>query len=309
MAISDVVVVSYNSSGYLRRTVEPLVGLPDVQVIVVDNASSDGTLDTVSDLPLIAIRRRENGGFAVGCNEGWRAGAAPYVLFLNPDAAIDEGALRTLIAALADDSSLGAVAPRIEHPDGSLAWSQRRFPRLGSTYARALFLHRVFPRASWSDELVRDEAAYDHAGSPEWVSGACLLVRRTVLEQLRGWDEGFFLYCEDIDLCRRLRDSGYGIRYEPAAVAVHQEGASAPRTATIPVLAASRVRYANKYRSRLYAALVRLGVAFGALTHVVVSRGGLVDRKAHAHALLIVLSPALDARAPNSVSREPSPLG
>jgi len=291
MALVDAVVVSFNSRDHLRDSVAQLAHSEDVHVIVVDNASTDGSLDTVSDVRLTSIRRTENSGFAAGCNEGWRAGGAPLVLFLNPDASISVDALGALAARLEEDPSLGAVAPRIEHPDGSLAWSQRRFPRLRSTYAQAAFLHRLFPRARWSDEMVRDEAEYDRARSPEWVSGACVLVRRSVLEELGGWDEGFFLYCEDIDLCRRLRDAGHEIRYEPTALAVHREGASGPRAMTLPVLAASRVRYAKKHRSRPYAALERLGIALGELTHVVVSRGGLADRKAHARALLVTLSP------------------
>lgn len=291
MALVDVVVVSFNSRAHLRDCVAPLAGVADVRVIVVDNASTDGTLETVVDLPVTTIGREENAGFAAGCNAGWRTGEAPYVLFLNPDASFAETSLRLLVSRLEENPSLGAAAPRIEHPDGSLAWSQRRFPRLRSTFAQALFLHRVFPKEPWSDEMIRDRAAYDRQGSPDWVSGACLLVRRSALEELAGWDDGFFLYCEDIDLCRRLRNSGYGIRYEPTALAVHYEGASAPRATTLPVLAASRVRYAKKHRARPYAALERMGIALGALTHVIVSRGGLADRAAHGRALLAALAP------------------
>lgn len=292
MALVDVVVVSYNSRGQLRRCVAPLAALDDVEVIVADNASSDGSLDAIADLPVRALALGRNGGFASGCNAGWRAGAAPFVLLLNPDAALDEQSLRRLVAALEDDPSLGAVAPRIVHADGSLDWSQRRFPRLRSTYAQALFLHRLFPEAEWTDELIRDEAAYAAPGSPDWVSGACILLRRDALERLAGLDDGFFLYCEDIDLCRRLRDAGYGIRFEPDAVAVHEGGQSAPRPLLLPILAASRVRYARLHRSAAYAQLERLGVALGALTHAVVSRGGGAVRAGHARSLRAALRPS-----------------
>jgi len=291
MALVDVVVVSYNSRSHLRTCVALLAGLPDVHVIVVDNASSDGSLDTVSDLPLTAIPRGENSGFAAGCNAGWRAGEAPYVLFLNPDASLDEQSLRTLVTNLEQAPALGAAAPRIEHPDGSLAWSQRRFPRLRATYARALFLHRIFPHSAWSDEVIRDSAAYEAPTSPEWLSGACLLVRRSALEAIGGWDDAFFLYGEDIDLCRRLRQSGYDLRFEPAARAVHIEGSSAPRSETLPLLAASRIRYDRKHRGRLVAAVNRVGIALGALTHMVVSRGGRATRAGHARAFRVAVLP------------------
>jgi GT2 family glycosyltransferase len=289
--LADVVIVSYNSSAHLRDSVEPLAYLDGVHVVVVDNASTDGSLETVADLPVTAISRVDNAGFAAGCNVGSAAGEAPAVLFLNPDATIGEESLRTLTAALADDDSLGAVAPRIEHADGSIAWSQRRFPRLRSTYARAFFLHRLFPRAPWADELVRDRAAYERPGAPEWVSGACVLVRRSALEEIGGWDAGFFLYSEDTDLCKRLRDRGHRVRFEPGARVVHVEGASAARAATLPLLARSRVRYARKHHSRPYALLGRIGVALDSLTHMVVSRRGFSDRVAHGRALVAALSP------------------
>ncbi len=289
MAVVSVVVVSYNSRDHLRTCVAHLVELPSVEVIVVDNDSTDGTLDTVTDLPLTVIRRAENGGFAAGCNDGWRAARSPYALFLNPDASIDEGSLDALVAALGDPS-IGAVAPRIERPDGSLAWSQRRFPRLRSTFARALFLHRLFPRATWSDEIIRDERAYRVPGSPEWLSGACLLVRGSALEEIGGWDDGFFLYGEDIDLCRRLRNSGYDLRYEPSAVARHTEGASASAYETLPLLATSRVRYGYKHRRRLAAVLEQFGVGLEAVTHLFAARGGRASRAGHLKALRAALS-------------------
>ena len=290
MAHVDVVVVSYNSRQHLRGCLEPLARLADVYVVVVDNASTDGSVNTLDGLPVTILARSQNGGFAVGCNAGWRAGSAPHVLFLNPDATIDESSLRRLIAVLEELPTAGAVAPRIEHPDGSVAHSLRRFPRPTSTLAQALFLHRLFPRAAWADELVRDPAAYAHAWSPDWVSGACLLVRRAALERLEGWDEGFFLYGEDVDLCARLREAGFGLRFEPGARAVHEEGASTPRAATYPLLAAARLRYARKHFSRPARAVDRVAVALGALTHLVVGKSGLTARRGHARALLIALT-------------------
>lgn len=279
------VVVSYNSRDELRACVEPLAGLPGVHVVVVDSASADGTLDVVADLPVERVGLEENLGFAHGCNVGWRRGKADSVLFLNPDARIGRDALERLTAVVDAEERIGIVGPRIVDEHGAVDFSQRRFPRPLSTFAQALFLHRVFPSAHWSDELVRDADAYERAGSPDWISGACMLVRRTVLERLGGLDEGFFLYCEDIDLCKRARDAGYDVRFEPAAAALHIGGASAPRASLLPTLAASRIRYARKHRSVLVAALERLGIALGALTHIVVARGGAATRAGHARSL------------------------
>ena len=289
MADVDVVVVSYNSRDRLRRCIEPLTGIPRINVIVVDNDSPDRSLETIADLPVTALQLNSNGGFAVGCNSGWRAGGAPGVLFLNPDACIYPDSVRALAQVLRTEELVGVVGPRIEHDDGSLAYSQRRFPRLASIYGRALLLHRLLPRASWTSEVVADPALYAHPASPDWVSGACILVRRQLLERLGGLDEGFFLYCEDKDLCRRVRDLGYEVRFDPRAVAVHEGGASAPRPALLPILAESRIRYARKHRGVLAAQLERVGVGLLALTRSVISPGGRRARAGHLAAFKTIL--------------------
>jgi GT2 family glycosyltransferase len=284
-ATVDVVVVSYNSRDRLRRCVEPLSRLAGVHVTVVDNASSDGSLDAVHDLPVTTIQLAANGGFAHGVNAGTRAGNSRYVLLLNPDARIDGASIDVLVRTIEESPTFGAVAPRIHDSDGVLDYSQRRFPQLRATFARAFFLHRLFPLATWTDELVRDETAYANRGYPDWVSGACVLVRRDALTNLGGLDEGYFMYAEDIDLCKQLRTSGYQVVFEPEARVEHEGGASEPRTNLLPVLAASRLRYADKHRSRLGALVERVGIALEAMTHVLVSRGGLAARAGHVRAL------------------------
>lgn len=271
--------------------VEPLTAVPGVSVTVVDNASDDGTIDVLHEAPVRVLALEENRGFAAGTNAGWRLGSAPYVLLLNPDARMDSESLARLVDVLEREPSVGAVAPLIHGGDGSIDFSQRRFPRARSTLATAVFLQRLLPEASWTDEVIRNRAAYDRLGSPDWVSGACMLVRRPLLEQLGGLDERFFLYCEDMDLCRRIRLVGYDVRFEPTARAVHEGGASAPRGNLFPVLARSRIRYARKHRSRIAGLLERVGIALGSATHVVVCRGGWRPRMGHARSLLVALSP------------------
>ncbi len=184
MTCVDVVVVAYQSRDRLRDCVLPLVGLDGVRVIVADNASPDRGIETLADLDVTCLRLPRNGGFSYGCNAGWTAGAGTYVLFLNPDATLDAASLQALVAVLDADERVGAVAPQILDGDGHREPSLRRYPRLRSTYAQALFLHRVFRRAAWTDELVQDAAAYERPGSAEWVSGACMLLRRSALVEL-----------------------------------------------------------------------------------------------------------------------------
>lgn len=295
MAIVDVVIVSYNSRGRLRACAEPLSRDPATHVIVVDNASTDGSLEEVSDLPVETIPQTGNRGFSHGVNAGWRRGRSPYVLLLNPDARLDPPALEMLVRVLESEPGAAIAAPRILNEDGSLDHSQRRFPKLRSTYAQALFLHRLMPGAAWTDEVVRDPRAYAVRGRPEWASGACLLVRRSTLEALDGLDERFFLYCEDKDLARRACALGQHVAYEPAAIAVHAGGASTPGGGLQSVLAASRIAYARKHRGAVAARLERVGIGLGALSHMAVPFGGVGRRRSHAAALGVALRSAPNA--------------
>ena len=127
------------------------------------------------------------------------------------------GDVRVLAAGLEGDRSRAAVAPRILAPTGETEWSMFREPRLASSFGEALFLHHVFRDAQWVTEQVR--AGYDRSSAPEALIGAALLVRRSTFERVGGFDEAFFLYCEDIDLCTRLRRAGFTLLYEPAAAA------------------------------------------------------------------------------------------
>jgi GT2 family glycosyltransferase len=267
----DAVIVAYNSAGTLRGCVEHLLRCERAAVTVVDNASPDDSIDTVIDLPVQIVRADRNGGFAAGCNLGIAAGSAPYVLLLNPDARIGRSDLNGLVDVLDHEREVGLAAPRILEEDGSLAFSQRRFPMLRSTFAQALFLHRLWPYASWTDELIRDADAYERPGSPDWVSGACMLIRREALDAVDGLDEDFFLYCEDIDLCARLRAAGWSVRFEPSASAHHRGGASRAREELFPVYARNRVLYARKHSRRVTVPLQAFGVALGHATHAVTS--------------------------------------
>ena len=266
----DVVIVAYNSRDRLRDCVAPLLELEWVRTIVVDNASPDRSGEAVADLPLTLVRAAENRGFGAGCNLGWRAGAAPSVLFLNPDAAISGEALRALADELAADARTAVVGPRIVDEDGVLDYSIRRFPQLRSTFAQAVFVHRLARGADWADEVVRDPKRYEANGDADWLSGACLLVRRELLELLDGFDERFFMYC---------------------ATAEHEGGQSAPRSSLLPVLARSRVLYADRHRRRVAAAAERLGVALGGVAHAAVGKGGRATRAGHLAAAATALRP------------------
>jgi GT2 family glycosyltransferase len=277
----DVVVVAYNSRGLLRGCVDPLVSVPWLRVIVVDNASPDDSVAAVAGLPVETIRAPRNGGFAYGCNLGIKAGGAEFVLLLNPDASIQPEDVETMVAALRADSALGSVGPRTVGDGDHLHLTQRRFPRLRSTYAQSLGLHRIVRRADWAADVVTDPAAYTRPANPDWLSGGCVLIRRATLDEVGLLDEAFFLYSEETDLFRRMRDRGWLARYEPGAVAYHQGQASAPRNATAPIMARSRVRSARKHHGTLVGLAEAVGVAIDSLARAVASAHRPTLRKAH----------------------------
>jgi GT2 family glycosyltransferase len=255
----DVVVVAYRSGACLRKCVEPLAGRPGVAVFVVDNQCPDGSPALVADLPLTTVALGRNAGFGAGCNAGVRIGSAPAVLFLNPDAQIDPSAALALASRLEFDPSLGAVGPRIVGEDGSTHLSVRRLPRLRSAFGEALFLHHLLPRAQWATEFVRSPGAEAPA---EWLSGAVLCVRRSSFEAVGGFDERFFLYSEDTDICARLRQAGFGIAYEPAVTAMHVGGGSARAAGQEEMKLTARLLYARLHESHSRYAAFRVAYAF-----------------------------------------------
>ena len=291
----DVVVVSYRSGKELRACVEPLAAAEGIHVTVVDNASGDGSLDAVAGLDVRTIALPDNRGFAAGCNAGWRAGSSPYVLFLNPDARIDAGGRRDARRSARARARRGASPRR-----GSSTTTGRSTSRSGASRRCARPTRTrssctdCSARADWASELVRDPADYERPGSPEWASGACLLVRRAVLEELGGWDEGFFMYCEDKDLCRRARDAGLrralrAARRSSTTRAARRLRARQPRARARGEPGAVRAQAPRPRRRRARAGRHR---AHGAHAHRRSPRGGRAARAGHAAALRAALRPA-----------------
>ena len=282
MSLVDVVVISFNSRAKLRSCVAPLAGADSLNVVVVDNASHDDTLATIAAMPITTIPLTENVGFGAGCNVGWRSTSSPYVLFLNPDARMSKEAVLALARRADERPEAAAFGPRLVTPSGDLDYSLRRFPRLRSTYGRALFLQRLLPRAVWVDEVIRDPRAYAEPHAVEWITGACLLVRRAALEEVGGFDERFFMYCEDKDLCARLWKAGYSVQYEPSIVCEHEGGAGseASRGARRTMLTRSRMLYASTHSGRATVILEALGLALEAAVRLITGPGGLRGRRA-----------------------------
>jgi GT2 family glycosyltransferase len=197
------------------------------ETVVVDNASGDASIERARAHPSRPriIANRVNVGFGTACNQGARASAADWLFFVNPDARLRRGATEALLRTLSGDSGLAAVGPSITDPSsGYRALSAGHEPSGRSAIGHFLLLGRVpgLARLFPPMQLPPTREPRD----VEWLSGAALLVRREAFERVNGFDEGMFLYMEDVDLCRRLRKDGWRLRYAPSASVDHVMGGS-----------------------------------------------------------------------------------
>jgi GT2 family glycosyltransferase len=228
------VIVNYNAGQELRAALrsiaQEMAGRP-WEAVVVDNVSTDGSSDYAWEFAPQArvLRNTVNVGFGRGINQGVAATSAPLILIMNPDCRLESGAIESMRAELEARQQFAIAGPRVLDPDGSEQGSARGDPdMLTGLFGRTGPLRLLLPSAAASRRNVVGRG--HESATVDWVSGACMLVRRTAFDEVGGFDARYFLYWEDADLCRRLRARGYEIRYVPAATAVHQVGQSS-RTA------------------------------------------------------------------------------
>jgi exopolysaccharide biosynthesis polyprenyl glycosylphosphotransferase len=225
----SIVVVTHESAGDIRECLDSLAEVlheVDAEVIVVDNASTDGTADIVSAAhpEVRLIRKRARHGFSINCNIGAAAASGRHVMLLNPDTETRPGALRALVDYLDRHPEVGAVGPRLVFPDGSLQASARRFPELASTIVRRTPLRTVMRSSEAERRHLLLDAHDERVRDADWLLGAAIAVRGEAFRRLGGFDDGYRLYCEDIDLCWRLHEDGWAVRYLPSAVIQHDLG-------------------------------------------------------------------------------------
>jgi len=236
MADLAAVVVNYNAGEHLLRCISSLhasAGDASLDVVIVDNASRDGSAAAaVAAYPSVRLLENPvNRGFAAAANRGIRETDAPHVLLLNPDAEITGGTLASLLKVVADRPGAGVVGVLVLNSDGSLQPSARRVPGIGEGLAHA-FLGQVRPDNRFTRAYTMADWDRRSEREVDWVSGSAMLLRRKALEQVGLFDEGYFMYVEDVDLCTRMRAAGWTVLFSPELEAVHQIGvssASAPR--------------------------------------------------------------------------------
>jgi len=253
-----VIIVSWNAKADLRACLASIDGssaeMSRVEVVVVDNNSSDGSPEMVrTEYPNVQLRETgANLGFSGGNNVALADNHCDYVFLLNSDAMLPKGGLDTLLEWADATPDAGLIGPKVINPDGTLQFSCRRWPTPQAGLFRNVYLGKLFPQNQpAADYLMRD---FDHA-SPldvDWLSGCAMLMRRACLEQVGPLDDKtFFMYCEDMDWSLRVHEAGWRVVYAPVIDVIHKIGGSSDQVAERMIVEHSRamVRFWRKHKA------------------------------------------------------------
>jgi N-acetylglucosaminyl-diphospho-decaprenol L-rhamnosyltransferase len=280
-----IITVSTNEAHWIRPllpTVFAHMGDIDGDMVVVDNDSHDGTADVVAtEFPQARTVWSANHGFGHANNRALMTCNARYVLFLNPDTEVLEGTFAELVRLMDDRPTVGLVGCRQVTPDGRLDTTIRYFPNALRALGEAVAAERILPRRPrWLGEREIDPAAYERETACDWTSGSFMLARREALESAGCFDERFFMYCDETDLCRRIKLAGWEVRHLPQMTILHHDRKAGVKPHIECLGAVTRGMYARKYFSpahRLfYAGAVMLRHALRA---VFSGSGELADQK------------------------------
>jgi N-acetylglucosaminyl-diphospho-decaprenol L-rhamnosyltransferase len=258
----SVVILNWNVRELLDRCLASIRSdRYSIEIIVVDNASTDDSVALVQNkYPRVKlIANTTNRGFTGGNNQGIAAATGRYVLVLNPDTEIVGDALDCLIDYLEAQPQVGAVGPMLLNPDRSIQPSRRRFPTVAIGFFESTWLQGLAPRGMLR-RYYMDDVPANVVQEVDWLNGACTLFRREVLDRVGVYDEAnFFMYSEELDLCRRIKQAGGRIAYVPDARVIHYEGRSSEQAVTARHIYfnTSKVRYYRKWHGRAAAETLR----------------------------------------------------
>jgi len=258
-----IVTVNYNSSALLRKMVDSIpesCGRLKYEVVIVDNNSQDTDETT--------LRRRfgqhhliinpVNRGFAYGCNLGMKIARGRNIALVNPDVILKPRSLQMLSSYLDLHPEVGAVGPQLLNSDGTIQVSCRKIPDLFSLFSESSGLAALFPKNRLFGQYRMSHWAHDEEREVEQIMGACLLLRKNLVDALGLFDESYFMYFEEVDLCKRILDRGYKIKFLPQAQAIHFRGESAltDKANALSAFYRSRSYYFRKHHGLMSSLLV-----------------------------------------------------
>ena len=264
----SIITVSWNVRDLLReciRSVDVSRGQLQLEMIVVDSASSDGSAEMIRrEFPWVElIVCKKNLGFPSGNNLGIARAKGRNILLLNPDTIVVDDALPVMVHYVDQHADIGALGAKLLNPDLSIQSSRRRFPTMLTAIFESTWLESIAPapilRHYYALDLPDDESA-----DVDWVTGACLMVPRPVIDQVGPLDEEYFMYSEELDWCRRIKDAGWRVLYLPQAKIIHHIGKSSEQAVTDRHINFQRakLRYFRKFHGRWKATLLRMLLLF-----------------------------------------------
>ena len=230
----SLLIVSYNVRQYIAHAIDAIIksDLDDFEIIIIDNNSFDNTASYLKDRyshlrQIKIIQNKENIGFGKAINQAASLAKGQYYLILNPDTIIQEETISTLKEYLDSNPEVGMVGPKVLNADGTLQLAcKRSFPTLGVALPKLLGFSRIFPKSKWAGKYNLTYLDEDEISSVDAISGSCMFIRSFLFHELKGFDERFFMFGEDLDLCSRIWKNNYEIHYVPTTQIVHYQGES-----------------------------------------------------------------------------------
>lgn len=283
-ATVSVVLVNWNSA---QDCMECIVAIAreetrarDLEFIIVDNASElpvDGILALANDgLNVKVLPQTTNLGFGRACNVGAQHSSGQFLLFVNPDILPTGGLIDGMLGQLASDPGVGCIGVRHEFPDGSLQWSTDDLPSLANDVLHLSPLH-LLPGFRQSARKYRRWSAHDNDADVGWVNGACFMMPAAVFQDVGGFDERFFLFAEELDLCHRVWKAGYRVRFLASPVVIHHLGGSfgykSTRLHRLALLNQAMLRYYSIHKSRPEYAILNLSIRATAVASIAAAAG------------------------------------
>jgi GT2 family glycosyltransferase len=282
----SIVIVSWNVQTFLRRCLLSIENQQDdlsIEVIVVDSASTDSSVKMVNEeFPQIQlIECNQNVGFPKGNNIGMKEARGHFILLLNPDTELIDGALKSLTTYLDKNEDVGVAGGQLLNSDGTIQSSRRRFPTLATALFESTWLQPFAPRSLLRRYYVED-LPYDTTTEVDWLTGACLMTHREVVEEVGFMDEAYFMYSEELDWCKRIKDAGWKVVYVPDARIVHHTGKSSDQAITERHINFQRakLRYFRKYHGIIASSIIRSALLLNYLWQLIIEVGkGILGSK------------------------------
>ncbi len=276
----SITICSWNTVDELKICLESLNACRsewNFEVIVVENNSADFSAEMVAEhFPWVRLLRQyQNLGFCRGHNLAIKERKAPNVLLLNSDTIVHPGSIKLSMEALLADSKIGILGPKLLNPDGSLQYSCRRFPNPVAALFRNTYFGRLFPKNPFTKDYLMQEWDHSSPRDVDWVSGAALFIRKDALDVLQGFDESYYMFCEDVDLCWRAWHNDFRVQYFPSAVITHAIGSSTSKVPNrmIARFHKSMFMFYQRYQAPKLPVVRQFALAFAALA--LSSRAGI----------------------------------